>query len=118
MTKAQKKKSPDLQTIAASFNGITGVLTSFHHIVQEKQLEEIFKDIIVCCSPNVEARRHAMQTSVLKLLSTHTNKFKGYFFKDNVKLLDFLVKMLGSVKNAGLRSCVCSALSALVLEVQ
>ena len=65
----------------------------------------------------VEAKRHAMQTSVLALLAGHTPKFKEYLFKDNIKLLDFLVKMLNSVKNAGLRHSICKALSALVLEV-
>lgn len=58
-----------------------------------------------------------MQTSVLSLLAGHTSKFKEHLYKENVKLLDFLVKMLSSVKSAGLRSSICKALSALVLEV-
>ena len=59
-----------------------------------------------------------MQTSVLTLLAGHTPKFKEFLYKDNIKLLDFLVKMLSNVKNAGLRSSICKALSALVLEVR
>lgn len=58
-----------------------------------------------------------MQTSVLTLLAEHTPKFKELLYKDNAKLLDFLVKMLGTVKNAALRNSICNALSALVLEV-
>lgn len=65
----------------------------------------------------MEAKRHAMQTSVLTLLSKHTPKFKKYLYDDNIKLLDFLVKMLKTVKNAALRSSICKALSALVSEV-
>ena len=58
-----------------------------------------------------------MQLSVLSLLAGHTPKFTEHLYKENIKLLDFLVKML-DVKNAGLRSSVCKGLSALVLEVR
>lgn len=58
-----------------------------------------------------------MQISVLRLLSAHTCKFAPSLPEHNVKLFDYLVKMLESVKNAGLRSSVCRALSALTAEV-
>ncbi|XP_063679382.1 DNA-dependent protein kinase catalytic subunit-like isoform X2 [Bolinopsis microptera] len=117
ITKGQKKKPPDLQLISGSFNGINGVLSAFSDVVSQTTVGEIFRLLVLCCNPNVEAKRHAMQTSVLTLLAEHTPKFKEFLYKDNIKLLDFLVKMLSTVKNAGLRSSICKALSALVLEM-
>ena len=53
ITKGQKKKPPDLQLIAGSFNGINGVLSAFSEVVSQTTVGEIFRLLVLCCNPNV-----------------------------------------------------------------
>ena len=70
VTKDQKKKPPDLLLIAGSFDGINGVLSTFSNIVPKATVGEIFRFLILCCSPNVSSITISVQDS-LRISSIH-----------------------------------------------